>query len=46
MVKMGNHVTRKIVCIGEVTLVTENGSKLVLKEVRNAPDMRLNLIST
>ena len=46
MVKMGNHVTSNIVGIGEVTLVTENGSKLVLKEVRNAPDMRLNLIST
>ena len=30
-VKIGNHVTRKIVGIGEVTLMTENGSKLVLK---------------
>jgi len=46
MVKMGNHVTSKIVGIGEVTLVTENGSKLVLKEVRHVPDMRLNLILT
>lgn len=46
MVKMGNHVTSKIVGIGEVTLVTEYGYKLVLKEVRHVPDMRLNLIST
>lgn len=46
MVKMGNHVTSKIVGIGEVTLVTDNGSKLMLKEVRHVPDMRLNLIST
>jgi len=46
MVKMGNHVTSKIVGIDEVTLVIENGSKLVLKEVRHVPNMRLNLIST
>ena len=46
MVKMGNHVTSKIVGIGEVTLMNENGSKLVLKEVRHVPEMRLNLIST
>ena len=46
MVKMGNHVTSKIVGIGEVTLMTENGSKLVLKEVRHVPEMHLNLIST
>lgn len=44
-VKMGNHVTSKIVGIGEVTLITENGNKLVLKEVRHVPEMRLNLIS-
>ena len=46
MVKMGNHVTSKIVGIWEVTLMTKNGSKLVLKEVRHMPEMRLNLIST
>ncbi|WVY89808.1 hypothetical protein V8G54_035322 [Vigna mungo] len=44
-VKMGSHVTSKIVGIGEVTLTTENGNKLVLKEVRHVPEMRLNLIS-
>ncbi|WVZ01079.1 hypothetical protein V8G54_027148 [Vigna mungo] len=44
-VKMGNHVTSKIVGIGEVTLTTENGTRLVLKEVRHVPEMRLNLIS-
>src|SRR4051794_36742778 len=36
---MGNHVT------SEVTMITENGNKLVLKEVRHVPEMRLNLIS-
>jgi len=36
MVKMGNQVTSKIVGIGKVTMVTENGYKLVLKEVRHA----------
>ena len=46
MVKMGNHVTSKIVGIGEVTLMTENGSKLMLKEVRCVLEMHLNLIST
>ena len=46
MVKMGNHVASKIVGIGEVTLMTENGSKLVLKEVRHVHEMGLNLIST
>ena len=45
-VKMGNHITSKTIGIGEVTLMTENGSKLVLKEVRHVPEMRLNLIST
>ncbi|WVZ24581.1 hypothetical protein V8G54_003125 [Vigna mungo] len=44
-VKMGNHVTSKIVGIGEVTLTTKIGNKLVLKEVRHVPEMRLNLIS-
>ena len=44
--KMGNHVTSKIFDIGEVTLMIENGSMLVLKEVRHAPEMHLNLIST
>ena len=44
-VKMGNHVTSKIVGIGEVSLMTETGNKLVLKEVRHVPEMRLNLIS-
>ena len=44
-VKMGNRVTSKIVGIGEVTLMTDLGYKLILKEVRHILDMRLNLIS-
>lgn len=44
-VKMGNQVTSKIVGIGEISLITDTGCKLVLKEVRHVPDMHLNLIS-
>ena len=44
-VKMGNHVSSKIVGIGNVTLKTNTGCELVLKDVRHVPDMRLNLIS-
>lgn len=43
--KMGNHVTRKIVGICEVTMIIENDNKLVLKEVRHALEMYLNIIS-
>lgn len=42
---MGNHITSKIVSIGKVSLITENGNKLVLNEVRHVPEMHLNLIS-
>ena len=42
---MGNLVTSKIVGVGDVTLTTDVGCRLVLKDVRHVPDMRLNLIS-
>jgi len=44
--KMENHVSRKIVGIGNIVLLTNTKNKLVLKEVRHVPEMRLNLIST
>lgn len=44
-VKMGNQVTSKIIGIGDVHLKTNTGCKLILKDVRHVPDMRLNLIS-
>ena len=44
--KIGNHVTRKIVGIGDIVLLTDTWNKLELKKVRHVPKMRLNLIST
>ncbi|KAK4421519.1 Retrovirus-related Pol polyprotein from transposon TNT 1-94 [Sesamum alatum] len=45
IVKIENHISRKILEIGNVILVTNTGCELVLKDVRHVPDMRLNLIS-
>jgi len=42
---MDNYATSKIVDIEGVTLMIENGSELVLKEVRYVSKMHLNLIS-
>ena len=44
-VGMGNSGTSKIVGIGDICLETSIGSKLILKDVRHVPDIRLNLIS-
>ena len=44
-IKMGNYVTRKIVGIGDITFMTDTRHKLMFKEMRHVPDMRLNLIS-
>ena len=46
VVRMGNENFSKIVGKGDVCLETENGTRLVLKDVMHIPDMRLNLIST
>jgi len=43
--KMGNHVTSKIVGIGDIVLLIDTGNKLELKEVRHVLEMCLNLIS-
>ena len=43
-VRMGNSGASKIVGIGDICLETL-GSKLILKDVRHVPDIRLNLIS-
>ena len=42
---MGNSGVSKIVGIGDICLETSIGNKLVLKDVRHVPDIRLNLIS-
>ncbi|VFQ86020.1 unnamed protein product, partial [Cuscuta campestris] len=43
--KMGNDAVAEVVGIGDVCLETQMGTKLLLKDVRYAPDVRLNLIS-
>ncbi|VFQ58429.1 unnamed protein product [Cuscuta campestris] len=42
---MGNDAVAEVVGIGDVCLETQMGTKLLLKDVRYAPDVRLNLIS-
>jgi len=42
---MENQVSSKIVGIGDITMTTNTGCKLVLKDVRHVPNIRLNLIS-
>jgi len=43
IVKMGNKVSSKIIGIGDIPMTTR--CKLLLKDVRHVPDMRLNLIA-
>ncbi|TXG69536.1 hypothetical protein EZV62_004471 [Acer yangbiense] len=44
-VRMGNDHVSKIVGMGEICLEISTNCRLVLKNVRHVPDMRLNLIS-
>ena len=44
-VRMGNSSYSKIVGIGDISIQTNVGNKLVLKDVRHVPDLCLNLIS-
>ena len=43
--KMGNNHEVEVIGIGTVCLESNNGSKLVLNNVKHAPNVRLNLIS-
>jgi hypothetical protein len=43
---MGNEDLSKIVGIGDICLETNVDYKLLLKDMRHVPDIRLNLIST
>ena len=45
-VKMGNGNRTRVAGEGDVCLETENGTRLVLKNVKHIPDIFLNLIST
>lgn len=44
--KMGNDGLAEVVGVGDVCLEVSNGTRLVLRDVRHVPDIRLNLIST
>ena len=46
VLKMGNDGLAQVVGVGDVCLVTGIGAKLMLKNVRHVPDIRLNLISS
>jgi hypothetical protein len=45
-VKMGNISYSKIVGIGDVCIKTNVGCTVILKNMRQVPDLRFNLIST
>ena len=45
-VRMGNEDVSNIVGMGDICLETNIGCKLLLRDVRHVPDIRLNLIST
>ena len=45
-VKMANHSMTEAIGIGDVVLVSDTGSKLILRDVRHVPDIPLNIIST
>ena len=45
-VKIAYHGMTKAVVIGDVALVSDTGSKLILRDVRHVPDIPLNIIST
>ncbi|KAK8601314.1 hypothetical protein V6N12_051151 [Hibiscus sabdariffa] len=46
VLKMGNDGLVSVTGMGDVSLVSNNGTKLILKDVRHASDIRLNSIST
>ena len=45
-VKIGDNGACKIADIGSVCLTTSTSCKLVFRDVRHVPDVRLNLLST
>ncbi|KAJ0100414.1 hypothetical protein Patl1_21254 [Pistacia atlantica] len=44
-VKIGNDGLAKVIGIEDVCLETDNGSSLLLRDMKHIPDIRLNLIS-
>ncbi|KAG8370165.1 hypothetical protein BUALT_Bualt14G0088900 [Buddleja alternifolia] len=44
-VRTADHEVIECICVGEICLETSNGSKMVLKDVKHIPSVRLNLLS-
>jgi len=44
-IKIENQVSGKIIATDDITLITNIGCKLMLKDTRHVPSMHLNLIS-
>ncbi|KAG8370027.1 hypothetical protein BUALT_Bualt14G0075000 [Buddleja alternifolia] len=45
-VRMANHDVTEVICMGNINLETDTGCRLILRDVRHIPDIRLNIIST
>ncbi|GMH29833.1 hypothetical protein Nepgr_031676 [Nepenthes gracilis] len=45
VIRMGNEGTSQVVGKGDVVLTNNNGTKLILKDVRHVPNINLNIIS-
>ncbi|KAJ0017872.1 hypothetical protein Pint_10687 [Pistacia integerrima] len=43
---MGNNGLAKVIGIGNVCLEMDNGSSLLLRDVKHIPNIHLNLVST
>ena len=46
VLKMGSDGLTQVVGVRDIFLVADSGAKLILKDVRHVPDIRLNLICT
>ncbi|KAG8364646.1 hypothetical protein BUALT_Bualt18G0019000 [Buddleja alternifolia] len=45
-VRMANHGVTEVIGMGNINLETNTGCRLILRDVRHIPDIRLNIIST
>ncbi|KAG8362913.1 hypothetical protein BUALT_BualtUnG0024400 [Buddleja alternifolia] len=45
-VRMANHGVTEVIGMGNINLETDTGCRLILRDVRHIPDIRLNIIST
>ncbi|KAG8387460.1 hypothetical protein BUALT_Bualt02G0023600 [Buddleja alternifolia] len=45
-VRMANHGVTEVIGMGNINLETDTGCRLILRDVKHIPDIRLNIIST